>query len=102
MYLNLVCYKQIVTLEGIPILINITWLILTVKSNVASYSNSEIPAVYLEAGKKRHPAMRKPKLEIPPEVKKVMEEMELEEEMPDEQQLEALEDIWLKAGELGE
>lgn len=46
--------------------------------------------------------MRKPKLEIPPEVKKVMEEMELEEEVPDEQQLEALEDIWLKAGELGE
>lgn len=64
-------------------------------------SNPEIPAVFLEAGKKRHPALKKPKIEIPPEVKKVMDELELEEEIPDEQQIEALEDIWIKAGELG-
>lgn len=64
-------------------------------------SNPEIPAVYLEAGKKRQPSMRKPKVDIPPEVKKVIDELELEEEIPDEQQMEVLEDIWIKAGEMG-
>ncbi|XP_046683412.1 lysine-specific demethylase 4A-like isoform X2 [Homalodisca vitripennis] len=63
-------------------------------------NNPEIPAVFLEAGKKRQPSVRKPKVEIPPDVKKVMDELELEEEIPDEQQLEVLEDIWLKAGEM--
>lgn len=75
--------------------------ILLIKFIRRYYSNPEIPAVFLEAGKKRHPAMRKPKVEIPPDVKKVMEELDLEEEIPDEQQLEVLEDIWLKAGEMG-
>lgn len=40
--------------------------------------------------------------EIPPDVQKVLEEMALEEEEPDEDTLEVLEDIWLKAGEMGE
>ncbi|XP_054290259.1 lysine-specific demethylase 4A-like isoform X2 [Macrosteles quadrilineatus] len=70
-------------------------------------NNPEIPAAFLEGGgKKRQPSVRKPKLEIPPkveippDVKKVMDELEFEEEFPDEQQLEVLEDIWLKAGEM--
>lgn len=41
--------------------------------------------------------------DIPPDVKKVLQEMEEEhlDDQPDEQQLEVLEDIWLKAGEMG-
>jgi jumonji domain-containing protein 2 len=45
--------------------------------------------------------------DIPPDVKKVLQDLEMEEtddhldEQPDEQQLEVLEDIWLKAGEMG-
>jgi hypothetical protein len=39
--------------------------------------------------------------EIPPDVQKVLEEIDLEDEAPDENTLEALEDIWLKAGEMG-
>lgn len=41
--------------------------------------------------------------DIPPDVKKVLQDLELEEvdDQPDEQQLEVLEDIWLKAGEMG-
>lgn len=40
--------------------------------------------------------------DIPADVKKVLQDLELEEseDQPDEQQLEVLEDIWLKAGEL--
>ncbi|OXU30586.1 hypothetical protein TSAR_010232 [Trichomalopsis sarcophagae] len=40
--------------------------------------------------------------DIPPDVKKVLQEMEEEhlDDQPDEQQLEVLEDIWLKAGEM--
>ncbi|XP_069693616.1 lysine-specific demethylase 4C-like isoform X5 [Periplaneta americana] len=38
--------------------------------------------------------------DIPPDVQKVLEEMDLEEEEPDEDTLEVLEDIWLKAGEI--
>jgi hypothetical protein len=34
-------------------------------------------------------------------VQKVLEEIDLEDEAPDENTLEALEDIWLKAGEMG-
>uniref|UniRef100_A0A1B6CJQ5 [histone H3]-trimethyl-L-lysine(9) demethylase n=1 Tax=Clastoptera arizonana TaxID=38151 RepID=A0A1B6CJQ5_9HEMI len=63
-------------------------------------NNLEIPHLYLEAGKKRIPSVKKPKLEIPLEVKQVMDELELEEEPPDEEQMEVLEDIWLKAGEM--
>lgn len=42
--------------------------------------------------------------DIPANVKKAIEDIELEEMMeepPDEQQLEVLEDIWLKAEEMG-
>lgn len=41
--------------------------------------------------------------DIPADVKKVLQEMEEEhlDDQPDEQQLEVLEDIWLKAGEMG-
>lgn len=43
--------------------------------------------------------------DIPPDVKKVLHDLEFEEEPPfeppDEQQLEVLEDIWLKADEIG-
>lgn len=50
--------------------------------------------------------MKKIKVEdIPSDVKRVIDEMELEEDsltIPDEEQLEVLEDIWLKAGEMGE
>lgn len=42
---------------------------------------------------------------IPAEVRAVLDELQLEDEedepTPDEQQLEVLEDIWLKAGEIG-
>lgn len=47
------------------------------------------------------PSVKKPKMDIPLEVKRVMDELDLEDEAPDEEQLEALEDIWLKAGEMG-
>ncbi|XP_011498007.1 PREDICTED: lysine-specific demethylase 4C-like isoform X2 [Ceratosolen solmsi marchali] len=46
--------------------------------------------------------------DIPPDVKKALQDLEMEEtdehveEQPDEQQLEVLEDIWLKAGEMAE
>jgi len=41
--------------------------------------------------------------DIPPDVKKALQDLDLDEmeEPPDEQQLEVLEDIWLKAGEMG-
>lgn len=89
-------------------------------------SNPVLPQSFLEAPKKnpkRHPIHKKkgsgtatgdgvlPSIdrtdeeelaEIPPDVQKVLEEMELEEEAPDEDTLEVLEDIWLKAGEMGE
>lgn len=43
------------------------------------------------------------RVDIPPDVKKVLQDIEFDEieEPPDEQQLEVLEDIWLKAGEMG-
>jgi jumonji domain-containing protein 2 len=89
-------------------------------------SNPVLPQSFLEAPKKnpkRHPIHKKkgsgtsagdgllPSIdrtdeeelvEIPPDVQKVLEEMALEEEEPDEDTLEVLEDIWLKAGEMGE
>lgn len=40
--------------------------------------------------------------DIPPDIKKALQDLEFEEiEEPDEQQLQVLEDIWLKAGEMG-
>lgn len=69
-------------------------------------NNMEIPKLYLEAGKKRIPALKKKQMIqehiIPNDVKRVIEEIEMEDldEEPDEQQLEVLEDIWLKAGEM--
>lgn len=89
------------------------------------FSNPVLPQSFLEAPKKnpkRHPIHKKKGPgtaagedvllsigradveeldEIPPDVQKVLEEMALEEEVPDEDTLEVLEDIWLKAGEIG-
>jgi jumonji domain-containing protein 2 len=89
------------------------------------FSNPVLPQSFLEAPKKnpkRHPIHKKkgpgtaagedvlPSIdradeeeldEIPPDVRKVLEEMALEEDEPDEDTLEVLEDIWLKAGEIG-
>lgn len=56
---------------------------------------------FIMEGNKRVPAMKKQEEdEIPSEVKRVLEELELEEESPDEEQIQVLEDIWLKAGEI--
>ncbi|XP_046420050.1 lysine-specific demethylase 4C-like isoform X1 [Neodiprion fabricii] len=83
-------------------------------------SNGQLPQSYLDAPKnKRHPIHRKKNIagtnphvnmadlanrpDIPPDVKRVLQDMELEEPeeaAPDEQQLQVLEDIWLKAGEM--
>lgn len=83
-------------------------------------SNGQLPQSYLDAPKnKRHPIHRKKNIaggnadvsmtdlasraDIPPEVKKVLQDMEQEEvyePLPDEQQLQILEDIWLKADEM--
>jgi hypothetical protein len=38
---------------------------------------------------------------MPPDVQKFVKEIDLEGEAPDENTLEVLEDIWLKAGEMG-
>lgn len=54
-------------------------------------------------GNKRVPALKKEETEqseIPSEVKRVIEELELEDDSPDEEQIQVLEDIWLKAGEI--
>ncbi|XP_012288456.1 lysine-specific demethylase 4A isoform X2 [Orussus abietinus] len=87
-----------------------------------SNSNGELPQSYLSAApkNKRHTIHRKKNIadtnpdvdmeelvnrpDIPPDVKKVLQDLELEEadDPPDEQQLEVLEDIWLKAGEMDE
>ncbi|XP_026828527.1 lysine-specific demethylase 4A isoform X2 [Ooceraea biroi] len=81
-------------------------------------SNGELPQGYLNAApknkrhtihKKKNIIGRNPDMEdlvnradIPLEVKKALQDLEYEEmeEPPDEQQLEVLEDIWLKAGEM--
>ena len=85
-----------------------------------NFSNPVLPQSFFEAPKKkpkRHPIHKKKGLaiqssplenreedyqEIPPDVKKVIDEIELEEEddIPDEDTLEAMEDIWFKAGEM--
>ena len=39
--------------------------------------------------------------EFPEDVKKAIEDIEMDDEIPDEQQWQVLEDIWLKAGEMG-
>ncbi|XP_008559898.1 uncharacterized protein LOC103580058 isoform X1 [Microplitis demolitor] len=84
---------------------------------LCSNSNDKLPDSYVNAPKnKRHTIHRKKTLvdtnpdlnmdelvnstDIPADVKKVLQDLELEEDGPDEQQLEVLEDIWLKAGEL--
>lgn len=76
----------------------------TEKDILCNKNNTEIPKLYLEAGKKRQPSMKKIKVDdIPSDVKRVIDEMELEEDsmtIPDEEQLEVLEDIWVKAGEM--
>lgn len=85
-----------------------------------SNSNGQLPQEYLSVSpKKRHTIHKKkhPKgsssdidmedlvnrSDIPADVKKVLQDLEMEEveDPPDEQQLEVLEDIWLKAGEMG-
>ncbi|KAK0167640.1 hypothetical protein PV327_005011 [Microctonus hyperodae] len=84
---------------------------------LCSNENGELPESYVNAPKnKRHTIHRKKTItgtnpdvsmdelvnnaDIPADVKKVLRDLELEEDPPDEQQLEVLEDIWLKAGEL--
>lgn len=82
-------------------------------------NNSQLPEGYLSAvstkQNKRHKVHHKKKTkqdsdlqdilnsgDIPVEVQKVLQDLENEETSePDEQQLEVLEDIWLKAGEMG-
>lgn len=83
-------------------------------------SNGELPQSYLSATpkNKRHMIHKKKNIstnpgvnmedlvnraDIPLEVKKALQDLDLDEmeEPPDEQQLEVLEDIWLKAGEMG-
>ncbi|KYN05401.1 PREDICTED: lysine-specific demethylase 4C-like [Cyphomyrmex costatus] len=83
-------------------------------------SNGELPQDYLSATpkNKRHMIHKKKNIirtnpginmeelvnreDIPPDVKKALQDIEFDEleEPPDEQQLEVLEDIWLKAGEI--
>ncbi|XP_011700517.1 PREDICTED: lysine-specific demethylase 4B-like isoform X2 [Wasmannia auropunctata] len=83
-------------------------------------SNGELPQSYLSATpkNKRHVIHKKKntitanpgmyiedlanRSDIPPDVKKALQDHEFDEieEGPDEQQLEVLEDIWLKAGEM--
>lgn len=84
-------------------------------------NNGELPQSYLSAApkNKRHMIHKKKvistsgpsvnmedivnRVDIPPDVKKALQDIDFEEmeEAPDEQQLEVLEDIWLKAGEMG-
>ncbi|XP_071557297.1 lysine-specific demethylase 4C isoform X5 [Temnothorax nylanderi] len=86
----------------------------------SSSSNGELPQSYLSATpkNKRHMIHKKKNImstnpgvnmeelvnraDIPPDVKKALQDLEFDEveEAPDEQQLEVLEDIWLKAGEM--
>lgn len=84
-------------------------------------SNGKLPQSYLSAipKNKRHMIHKKKNIistnadvnmeelvnraDIPPDIKKALQDLEFDEmeEPPDEQQLEVLEDIWLKAGEMG-
>lgn len=84
-------------------------------------SNGELPHSYLSATSKnkRHMIHKKKNImstnssvnmeefvnraDIPPDVKKALQDLDFDEleDPPDEQQLEVLEDIWLKAGEMG-
>ncbi|CAL1686288.1 unnamed protein product [Lasius platythorax] len=87
-----------------------------------SSSNGELPQSYLNAApkNKRHMIHKKKiiatnpgvnmeelvnRADIPPDIKRALQDLEFEEieepiEEPDEQQLQVLEDIWLKAGEM--
>lgn len=78
-------------------------------------SNTDLPQAFLNAPKKgaRHLIYKKKsnfdknsvvdkKDELPEDVKKAIEDIEVEDEIPDEQQWQVLEDIWLKAGEIGQ
>lgn len=84
-------------------------------------SNSELPQSYLNAvpKNKRHTIHKKKSIigtnpgvnmddlvnnsDIPPDVKKALQDFDFDEieDPPDEQQMEILEDIWLKAEEMG-
>lgn len=82
------------------------------------HSNVGIPKLYVEAGRKRHPVTNKLPDSVlfndqidtikniyvpPPEVRDVIDELddkEYEDELNDEQR-EVMEDIWLKADEMG-
>lgn len=84
-------------------------------------SNGELPQSYLNAApkNKRHMIHKKKintnsdvnmeelvnRADIPPDIKKALQDLEFEEieepiDEPDEQQMQVLEDIWLKAGEM--
>ncbi|XP_029163970.1 lysine-specific demethylase 4C-like [Nylanderia fulva] len=86
-----------------------------------SSSNGQLPQSYLNAvpKNKRHMIHKKKintnsavnmvelvnRADIPPDIKKALQDLEFEEieepiDEPDEQQLQVLEDIWLKAGEM--
>ncbi|EEB12131.1 jumonji domain containing protein, putative [Pediculus humanus corporis] len=78
-------------------------------------NNTYLPQAFLNApkkGAKRHLIYKKKsnfdknvdeekKDEFPEDVKKAIEDIEMDDEIPDEQQWQVLEDIWLKAGEMG-
>lgn len=79
------------------------------------YSNPSIPKLYLDSGRKRHPVSHKlPDSElyddqantsrVPPsdvgEIIHELDEKEFDDELNDEQR-EVMEDIWLKADEMG-
>ncbi|KAK7792048.1 hypothetical protein R5R35_001682 [Gryllus longicercus] len=88
------------------------------KDILANKNNTELPQSLLENPKKnhkRHPIHKNKGTnlslvnpqdiladDIPPDVMRVVEELEAEdtEDVPDENTLEALEDIWMKAGEM--
>lgn len=83
------------------------------------YSNPGIPKLYIDAGRKRNPVSHKlPDTElfdeqansskdmyVPPiEVREIIHQLENEKELDDvlnDEQREVMEDIWLKADEMG-
>uniref|UniRef100_A0A0A9XHP2 [histone H3]-trimethyl-L-lysine(9) demethylase n=1 Tax=Lygus hesperus TaxID=30085 RepID=A0A0A9XHP2_LYGHE len=70
-------------------------------SKETCYAMSADGSPTLLEGNKRIPATAtEDEKEIPNEVREVLEEIENEEDSPDEEQIQVLEDIWLKAGEM--
>lgn len=82
------------------------------------YSNLGIPKLYIEAGRKRHPVTHKlPNADLfngqkstsgdtyipPPEVVEFIQDLDgnIDDEVLNDEQREVMEDIWLKAEEMG-